>query len=596
MPASIVLSVVAAAVLSVALCGVVRQIGLRGLAMIAPRGDRWHSTATPSMGGVGFATAALGATALVLLGRGILAERALEVAVPAAAVAMLIVGIFDDRLQLSPLAKLVCSLIVGALTVFVLAESLDRTLPWSATLLAVVWFGGVAHALNLLDNMDGLAAGVGLVATALLALLFAPALGAFVVVYLAAVAGSLAGFLYWNRKPARLFMGDSGSLFLGGTLAAASLVPLISPSTDFYRSAILVLLVLSVPLFDTGFVLVLRRLAGRAATRGGTDHVSHRLVSLGFSERSSVRILYMIGLSGGLIALMIWREGLQSFLPIAVLYAVALILIGVYLARVRAYDAEDFGAIKRSSFGPFLTDLTFKWHAGQVLLDVVLIAACYYAAYRIRFEGQAFSTFAPYLAASLPAVIGCKLAALYLSGLYHRSWETFGLVDLLSVVRGVGGGSILAVLAAAYVYRLEGFSRSVFVIDAMLLLAAVVGTRASFRIMGDAANVRRRQARRIIVYGAGAGGHLLVREMRANPRWNMQPIGFLDDDLLKRNRLILGVPVRGTGTDLERIIRSHRIDEIIISTQSINGSHESAIRNSGEAAGIPVRRLHLEIR
>jgi UDP-GlcNAc:undecaprenyl-phosphate GlcNAc-1-phosphate transferase len=592
----IALTAVAAAVLSVALCGVVRQIGLRGLGLIAPRGDRWHSTATPSMGGVGFATAALAATAMALLASGILAERALEVAVPAAAVAMLIVGIFDDRLQLSPLAKLVSSLIVGALTVFVLAESHGQTLPWPATLLAVVWFGGVAHALNLLDNMDGLAGGVSLVATPLLALLFAPALGPFVVLYLAAVTGSIAGFLYWNRRPARLFMGDSGSLFLGGTLAAASLVPLTSPSVDFYKSAILVLLVLSVPLFDTGFVLVLRRLAGRQATRGGTDHVSHRLVSLGFSERSTVRTLYLIGIAGGVIALMISREGLQSYLPVVVLYAVALVLIGVFLARVRAYDVEDFGAIKRSSFGPFLTDLTFKWHAGQVLLDVALIAACYYAAYRIRFEGQAFSTFAPYLAASLPAVIGCKLAALYLSGLYHRSWETFGLVDLQSAVRGVAGGSILSVLVAVYVYRLQGFSRAVFLIDAMLLLASVVATRVSFRIMADAANVRRRQARRVIVYGAGAGGHLLVREMRANPRWNMQAVGFLDDDLLKRNRLILGVPVRGTGSDLERIIRSHRIDEIIISTHSINGSHETAIRNTGEAAGIPVRRLHLEIR
>ncbi len=379
-------------------------------------------------------------------------------------------------------------------------------------------------------------------------------------------------------------MGDSGSLFLGGTLAAASLVPLIDPGLEFYRSAILVLLVLSVPLFDTGFVLVLRRLAGRKATRGGTDHVSHRLVSLGFSERSAVRILYLLGLSGGVIALMIWREGLQPFMPAAALYGVALILIGVYLARVRAYDADDFGALKRSSFGPFLTDLTFRWHAGQVLLDLVLIAVCYYTAYRIRFEGTAFSTFAPYLAASLPVIIGCKLTALYLSGLYHRSWETFSLVDLVSVVRGVIGGSILSVLVAVYIYRFEGFSRAVFLIDAMLLLAAVVATRASFRLMGDAANVRRRQARRVIVYGAGAGGHLLVREMRANPRWNLQPVAFLDDDPFKRNRLILGVPVRGTADDLERVLRSYRVDELIISTQALNGQmREARIRTMCDA-------------
>ena len=515
---------------------------------------------------------------------------------PAAAVAMLVLGIFDDRFQLSPLAKLVTSLIVGALTVFLVAASFGRSLPWPATLLAVVWFGGVVHALNLLDNMDGLAGGIALVAAALFAYLFAPTLGMSLVIYLICVVGSVAGFLYWNHKPARLFMGDSGSLFLGGTLAAVSLVAMAAPQTDPYRSAVLILLVLSVPLFDTGFVLVLRRLAGRKATRGGTDHLSHRLVSLGFSERGAVWILYLVGLSGGGIAMLIHREGVQPFLPAAVLFAVVLVLMGVYLARVRAYDVEDFGALKKSSFAPFLTHLTFRWHAFQVVLDLVLIAVCYYTAYRIRFEGEAFSTFAPYFAGSLPVIMGCKLTTLYLSGLYHRPWQTFSLIDLFSVVRGVVAGSILSVLVVAYVYRFEGFSRAVFLIDAMLLLAAVAATRASFRVMGDAANVRRRQARRVIVYGAGAGGHLLVREMRANRGWNLQPVAFVDDDPFKRNRLILGVPVRGGVADLERIIQAHRIDEVIISTQAVNGSVESAIRSVSAAAGVEVRRLHLEIR
>ena len=458
------------------------------------------------MGGVGFGTATLLAAAVTVLASGAFPNRAFEIAVPLAGVAMLILGVFDDRLQLSPLAKLVFSLIIGALIVFIIAVSFGRSIPLIATILAVVWFGGVVHALNLLDNMDGLAAGIAFIAIGMLTIAFAPIFGSFVLLYLVCLSGSLLGFLYWNWKPARLFMGDSGSLFLGGTLAATSLVAMTSPATDIYRSAVVVLLVLAVPLFDTGFVLVLRRLAGRKATRGGTDHVSHRLVSLGFSERSAVRILYLIGLSGGFIALMIQREGLQPILPVAVLFAVGLILMGVYLARVRAYDAEDFGALKRSLFAPFLRNLTFRWHAGQVLLDLVLIAVCYYAAYRIRFEGETFSTFAPYLTGSFPAIMGCKLAALYFSGLYDRSWETFSLVDLFSVVRGVMAGTILSVLVVAYVYRFEGFSRAVFLIDAMLLVAAICATRASFRVMArrgerappasDASGDLRRRGRR----------------------------------------------------------------------------------------------------
>src|SRR5438132_1095105 len=116
---------------------------------------------------------------------------------------------------------------------------------------------------------DGLAGGVAVIAAGFLAWLLSPTLGAPVVVFLVAVAGALLGFLYWNRPPARLFMGDCGSLFIGAVIAGASLVPVLRDRTPFPWTSVLVVVILVVPLFDTGFVLVLRRLAGRSATRGG---------------------------------------------------------------------------------------------------------------------------------------------------------------------------------------------------------------------------------------------------------------------------------------------------------------------------------------
>ena len=157
---------------------------------------------------------------------------------------------------------------------------------------------------------------------------------------------------------------------------------------------------------------------------------------------------------------------------------------GIYLARVPAYDAEDFIALQKSSFAPFLKDLAFRWHAAEVMLDFVLIAVCYYLAYRLRFEGEGLDNFLPYFTASLPVVLGCKLAALYASGLYQRSWDTFGLRDLTAVVRGCRAWvRCSSVLTVAYLYRFEGFSRVVFVLDALLLGIAIVATRASFRAM-----------------------------------------------------------------------------------------------------------------
>jgi UDP-GlcNAc:undecaprenyl-phosphate GlcNAc-1-phosphate transferase len=515
--------------------------------------------------------------------------------VPLAGIAMFVVGVLDDRFQLSPLAKLVSSLIIGAFLVFSLGRQPTDPLPWAQTLVAIVFFAGVCHAFNLLDNMDGLAAGVALIAAAFLAGLLQDALGAPLVLLLVALCGALLGFLHWNRPPARLFMGDCGSLFIGAVVGGASLVPVLSDHGNMPWTWLMVIAILVVPLFDTGFVLVLRRLAGRKATRGGTDHVSHRLVSLGFSERSAVRILYLLGIVGGVTAWGLAWGGIEQMLPLAAVFAVVVTLVGVYLARVAAYDAQDFQALERSSFAPILKDLTFRWHAAEVMLDLVLIAACYYFAYRLRFEGQALDHFLPYFTASLPVVLGLKLASLYGSGLYQRSWETFGLRDVSVVLRGVLMGSVLSVLAAAYFYRLEGFSRVVFVIDALLLTIAIIGTRASFRSMSLVAASRSKRSRRVLVYGAGAFGQMIVRELRANAEWRMNPVAFIDDDPMKAHRWIMGVPVRGALAQLESTLRRYKVDEVILSSPSINGSIEHQIRDVCTALDRPVRRLQISI-
>jgi UDP-GlcNAc:undecaprenyl-phosphate GlcNAc-1-phosphate transferase len=581
---------------SVASGALVRRLASTTGAVVPPRADRWHSQPTPTMGGIGIAVATLAGFAAILFRSDLILPLEQWLAVPLAAGAMFVVGVLDDRLQLSPVAKLVASLAIGAFLVFALAGP-EGALPSGYTLVATIWFAGICHALNLLDNMDGLVAGIGLIAALFLAVLLAASLGPTLVVLLAALAGALLGFLYWNRSRARLFMGDCGSLFIGAVLGAASLVPIYNAPLAFISPSVIVVLILIVPLFDTGFVLVLRRLAGRKATKGGTDHVSHRLVSLGFSERSAVRILYLLGIAGGATAwVLVQGRGVEPMLPLVAAFGVVLTLIGIYLARVPAYNAEDFIALQKSSFAPFLRDLTFRWHAAEVLLDLVLITVCYYIAFRLRFEGEALDEFLPYFTASLPVVLGCKLAALYGSGLYQRSWSTFGLRDVAAVLRGVGLGSLLSILMVAYLYRLVGFSRTVFVFDALLLAAAIVATRASFKTMNLVAATRHKRNRRVLVYGAGAFGQTLVREMRANPMWRMNPIVFIDDDRAKTHRWIMGVPVRGSLDDLEQTMQRLAIDEVVLSSPSINGNVEYRIREICASLNRPVRRLYMDIR
>jgi FlaA1/EpsC-like NDP-sugar epimerase len=166
----------------------------------------------------------------------------------------------------------------------------------------------------------------------------------------------------------------------------------------------------------------------------------------------------------------------------------------------------------------------------------------------------------------------------------------------MAVARGVGLGSLLSVMVAAYFYRLEGYSRVVVVLDALLLAVAVVATRASFRAMSLVAATRNKRNSRVLVYGAGSFGQLLVREMRANAHWKLNPVAFVDDDPMKQHKWIVGVPVRGAIDELEQIMQRHTVDEVILSSPSINGSVEQRIREVCARRECPVRRLHMEIR
>ncbi|MCX6546023.1 MAG: hypothetical protein NTV05_16630 [Acidobacteria bacterium] len=590
LPLVFVLGVAIAAALSF----VVRRVAASRGAVVSARPDRWHRDPTPTFGGIAMAAATVIITIPTLWLWGVPAAWHDILLILGTSSILFGVGLVDDRLQLAPLTKLVATLAIGSFLLYGLSIISATRVPWWETIIVVIWYAGTVHAFNLLDNMDGLAGGVALIATIVLATIFGGVLGRLFTVVLVAFAGTIGGFLIWNVRPARLFMGDCGSLFLGSMIAGTAVAVLVLPGAALAFDGPILCLVLVVPLLDTSFVLVLRRLAGRGATKGGTDHLSHRLVSLGLPERTAVSVLYGMALTGGAVAWYIHGDGL-SRIPSAALFGVALVLASVYLARVPAYDGEDFRVLQRASFAPFLGVITFRWHAIEMLLDVVLISIVLYASYRVRFEGEQLDVFLPTFTASLPVVLGCKLLALHVSGVYDRMWGSFSIRDLFSIVRGVLLGSAASVFVAAYVYRFERFSRGVFVVDAALLILALAASRASFRLMGEAARFQSARAKRTLIYGAGSGGQLLVREMRTNSEWNLNPVAFLDDDAAKLRRRLMGIPVRGSASSIESVLTRYRIEEVVFSTGLIDSEREQRVQAICANRGIRVRRFRLEI-
>jgi UDP-GlcNAc:undecaprenyl-phosphate GlcNAc-1-phosphate transferase len=261
-------------------------------------------------------------------------------AVIAGGTAAFIVGLVDDAfgarfpVGLKVLGQLLASffLVFGDVrTSFLPVDALN-------SIVTVLWVVGISNAFNLLDNMDGLSSGVAVVASGVL-LLNALLLGElFICLILAAFMGSLLGFLIFNYHPAKLFLGDCGSLFIGYTLAALTLLErYVSPVSSTLFPVLMPVLVLAVPLIDTTTVVIIRLREHRPIYVGDTRHLSHRLVSLGFSQRAAVLFIYLATLVLGLGAVGLSRAtATQSWLiMLQSLGFVALILTLMFFERRR---------------------------------------------------------------------------------------------------------------------------------------------------------------------------------------------------------------------------------------------------------------------
>jgi len=203
---------------------------------------------------------------------------------------------------------------------------------WLSALLSVLFIVGVANAFNIIDIMDGLEAGTAFIASIFLLVVSVLNGQPAIAVLTAVLAGSLLGFLRYNYHPARIFMGDCGSLFLGMTLAALAMIGKYDRHNPI--GYLTPLLILGVPIFDTAYVMVLRLLHGRSPFRGSPDHFALRLKAAGWSVRGTVNLAYMTGVSLGALGLWnLYLSRTQSLFLVAGAFA-TMILGGLALARV----------------------------------------------------------------------------------------------------------------------------------------------------------------------------------------------------------------------------------------------------------------------
>ena len=320
---------------------VVKSLAFKMGAMDVPKDNRrMHDHPIPRMGGLaiflGFLLSVLLFAEITPQLRGMLLGS----------VIIVVLGIFDDIYSLPAMFKFVVQIVAALVAVFSgnVIQTLSNPNIFSSDLywdlgvlsipVSVIWIVAITNAVNLIDGLDGLACGVSTISSMTLLVISLVVSDAPAAILMAALAGSCIGFLPYNLNPAKIFMGDTGSTFLGYVLAVVSIQGLFK----FYTiiSFAVPFLMLGLPIFDTCFAFIRRIAHGQSPMHADRSHVHHRLIDMGFSQKQAVAVLYIISAILGLSAVVLTTAGAVK----AMLLLLTLCAAGAVSARIFLYNNE----------------------------------------------------------------------------------------------------------------------------------------------------------------------------------------------------------------------------------------------------------------
>ena len=571
--------------ISVSIIPCIIRISHRYGYVAAPKEDRWHKKPTALLGGVGiYLSFIIPALIFVPL-------NALTVGVLLCATAIFSLGLYDDLREVKPYTKLIFQIIVTIMVILVGVKVKIIPFVYIAIPLTVFWIVGITNALNILDNMDGLSSGIAFVASACIFIYSIQNNLHLVTLFSSILSGTALGFLIFNFNPAKIFMGDCGSLFLGFLLSIVTILGTWQEATNLLFVLLVPLFILVIPIFDTTLVTFYRKTYGRSISQGGKDHSSHRLVFLGLSERKAVLILMGISLFFGILIIFLSSLDLFTILILFSALFVCLLFFGIFLGGIKVYAEKTKKTFQRESL--INSVILYKKQILQILVDIVVINIAYVSAYLLRYEGVLSDRNLDLIESSLPILILVKISLFSVFGLYKGEWRYIGINDMLQVFKSTSIGSLLCMSAMFILFRSDEYSRSVFLIDYVLTLLMIGGTRVFIRVFREyfSTVIDESEKLPILIVGAGDGGELLLREIKNNPKINYKPMGFIDDDIKKKKRVIHGLKVLGTRDDMPSIIKRKGIKKVIVSILAADDDEINGIIEICKGLNVECKRM-----
>jgi UDP-GlcNAc:undecaprenyl-phosphate GlcNAc-1-phosphate transferase len=560
-----------------------------------PQSNRWHSRPTALLGGIGIFIGVVSSIIWIGLLDSIYSGLVFG------AVLIFISGLYDDVKGLRPYVKLIIHIIAGVLVMTSGVFLGNGLLPgYIAIPITLLWVVGITNAMNLLDNMDGLCSGISGIIGLFLGIIFLLNDQSVLSLLSFTVSGAAFGFLVYNFSSAKIFMGDSGSLFLGFLLSTIALMGTYETKSHVMLSLGIPLLVMSLPIFDTTLVTISRKYFNRPISQGGRDHSSHRLIALGYSERKSLLVMYGIAIFGGGIAIGLIYLNLSISLLLVILSLILFVGSGAFLSRVKVYSVNEYESLLENNGGKRVTlirtVLQYKRQIVEVLVDSILVMYSLYLAAWLQYNGEIPHDFIASYPSLVTVLLPYSLIVFLVFRFYSDIWRYLTVSDSLRFVISVG---VLALSMFLFIPLLDIFDLKfttviIFAIVLFLLLSVFrLSERLLYTLQRAVTNGDNQISTRILLVGAGDTGSIALREIIQNKKLNFKPVGFVDDDPSKKGARIDGYPVMGSTTSINDIVASKQIDKIIISITDIGREKLKEIYNQCENTGKPVMRARI---
>jgi UDP-GlcNAc:undecaprenyl-phosphate/decaprenyl-phosphate GlcNAc-1-phosphate transferase len=565
--------------------------------IVNPTSDRWHTKPTALLGGVAIFSGIIIGLLIVGIPTSFPAGLLLSIII------IFLAGLYDDVYTLSPFIKLIIQIGVSLIVISSGVIIGKGIIPeYIAVPLTIFWIVGITNAMNLLDNMDGLCSGVSGIIALFLGIIFLVNSQPELALISFVIFGASMGFLIYNFNPAKIFMGDSGSLLLGFMLSVLSLLGSYQTKSHMLLSLSIPLLIMILPIFDTTLVTLNRKLINRPISQGGKDHSSHRLISLGYSEKESALILYGVTSIGGSIALALNFLEIPISIMIIVVLLIAFVGSGAFLTRVKVYSKTEYESKSLNdklapNTTPIKTVLNNKRQIVEIVFDTLILLFSFYFAIWIQNDSDLTVTyllqFRPFL-----LLIIFTLIVFYIAGFYKSIWRYLTVDDFMKY------GSViflitLTLIAFKYVFSFDELRLSTCIIFGVLVNYLVFMFRLSERMLSTLIRRSRRpltQSSRIIIIGAGDAANILIKNILHKTKPEMRPIGILDDDPSKIGSRIQGIPILGSIQDIKGFINKNYVDEVVITSSKVKQKTIDMIRDVTLKHDIPIKQFRIDFK